>query len=117
MEQGEKLHRTLAQWLGEINKLDDKQFLPHDISDLYARVRTAAIETRKTSGKWPHRFSTLADQTVWAALHLLYPALSRSNAVYAMLDKPGTPEDPPEPLRYLHGEISALLASEKNTTS
>ncbi len=111
MEDGEALNRSMAQWLGEAERLG--AIAPSQIpaQDLYPSLRAALTNTRQAAHRWPHRFPKLADQTVWCALSLLNPALLASASVNALLQQPGTADDPAEPFRYLHHEVSALLAA------
>lgn len=103
MEGGEMLHRTIAQWLGEVRRKEGA--VPQE---LYPAAGSAASEAASAARKWPHRFQNSSDQVVWATLSLLHPDMARLPAVQALLDDQGTQDEPPEPLRYLHRELGAI---------
>ena len=113
MEQGEALNRTLAQWLGEAIRTDDQTVLRQQPHVLYAAARHALTAALSASRAWPHRFSGLADHTTWASLHLRHPNLAESQAVQNLMQQPGTPDEPPEPARYLYREIRFRLLEEQ----
>jgi hypothetical protein len=110
MEQGEALHRTMAQWLGETARSGEISLCRQPAQQLYAPVSAAIAVARRAAARWPHRFTHPIDEVVWAALTLLHPLLPRNEAVHALLAQAGTEDDPPEPVRYLQREISALLS-------
>ncbi|KQV82262.1 hypothetical protein ASD15_09415 [Massilia sp. Root351] len=103
MEGGEMLHRTIAQWLGELSRKDGAT--PRE---LYPAAGGAVSEAASAARKWPHRFQNSSDQVVWATLSLLHPELARLPGVQALLDDQGTQDEPPEPLRYLHRDLDAI---------
>lgn len=113
MEQGEALNRTLAQWLGEAIRTDNQAVLRQQPHVLYAAARHALTAALSASRTWPHRFSRLTDHTTWASLHLLHPDLPTSQTVRNLMQRPGTPDEPPEPVRYLHREIRSRLLEEQ----
>lgn len=110
MEEGEAIHRTTAQWLGELatagQTLERK---PHEIC---GAVQLAIAEARHAAKQWPHRFNGLADNTAYSATCLLYPGLSTIKTVRAILAAPGTADKPPELLRYMHPEIRQLATAD-----
>lgn len=113
MEMGETVNRTLALWLGEANRLALADRLEAPAQTLYVPLFSAVARAAQTAKTWPHRFQQLQDQTVWAALLLLDPALEHHNAVHQLLKNTGSlddPNEPAEPLRYLHRQIRACLA-------
>jgi hypothetical protein len=114
MEQGEALNRTLAQWLSEAMLADDQTVLRQPPHVLYTAARHALTAALSASRTWPHRFSRLTDHATWASLHLLHPELSSSQAVRNLMQRPGTSEEPPEPVRYLHREIRSRLLEEQH---
>ncbi|CAN7628822.1 DUF4123 domain-containing protein [Pseudoduganella sp. LjRoot289] len=103
MERGEMLHRTIAQWLGET--LCGEGAPPQTV---YPSAEIAVSNAASAARKWPHRFENSTDETVWAALSMLHPAMPQLPAVLALLDDRGTEDEPPEPLRYLHRDLSAI---------
>lgn len=103
LTRGELLHRTVAQWLGAIAQTDG---VPPEA--LYPAAENAVINAASAAKTWPHRFKTAGDETVWAALSLLHPSLPHSHAVLKLLADPGSEAEPPEPLRYLHHDVSAI---------
>lgn len=111
MDQGALLHRTLAQWLGEMARTGDgpSQHGKRRAQELYPALLLALANAKRAARRWPSRFNKLEDQTVWAALCLLHPGLAGSDAVRALMDEPGTADEPPEPVRYLHRELTALI--------
>jgi hypothetical protein len=111
MERGEILNRTLAQWLGARAQKGD---LAHPaLKDLYATVEQSLLSLSTATRKWPHRFERMSDETVWAALSLLYPSIAQNRAVLALLDQAGSADEPSEPLRYLHQELSSIVLDER----
>lgn len=110
LEQGEAIHRTTAQWLGELaaagNALNST---PHEIC---STVQLAIADARQAAQRWPHRFSALADHTAYAVISLLYPGVSTLETVCAMLDQAGTADHPPELLRYVCSEIGQLAIAD-----
>ncbi|MEN3364549.1 MAG: hypothetical protein V7606_1823 [Burkholderiales bacterium] len=106
MEQGEELNRTIAQWLGEVAKSGNDQLQPEA---LYASVYKAVSEAGQAATKWPRRFTHTIDKTIWATLTLLHPTLRKDGAAHAQMGDPGNPDEPPEPLRYMHTQLRALL--------
>lgn len=109
MEQGEALHRTMAQWLGETTRTGESNLCHQPAQQLYAPIRDAIAVARQAAARWPHRFTQPIDEVVWAALTLLHPLLPRNEAVHTLLAQTGTTDDPPEPVRYLQREIGAFL--------
>ncbi|HVK93880.1 MAG TPA: DUF4123 domain-containing protein [Noviherbaspirillum sp.] len=109
MEQGEALHRTMAQWLGEAARMDETDLCHKPAQELYAPVRQSIAAARQAAVRWPHRFTRPIDEVVWAALSLLHPLLPLNEAVQALLAQHGTEDNPPEPIRYLLDEIGTFL--------
>jgi hypothetical protein len=110
MEQGAAIHRTTAQWLGELASAGQTlQRTPHDI---YDAVQLAIEEAGHAAKQWPHRFSELTDNTAYAATCLLHPGVSAIKTVRALLDQPGTADNPPEPMRYMHPEVRQLAIAD-----
>lgn len=114
---GEAVHRTLAQWLGEAERAGDPRPAQSEPGQLFTAAQAALALAATAALRWPHRFPTLADQTAWAALSLLHPALAHSAAAAALLDEPGSADDPPEPFRYLHHDVRALLEADGHGAS
>ena len=104
MSRGDMLHRTMAQWLGELGGMGHGTQ-----AGLYGSIEDALVNAASAARRWPHRFETGSDEIVWAALSLLHPAMPQSPAVQKLLAEPGSPADPAEPLRYLHRDVSALV--------
>lgn len=105
MSQGDMLHRTMAQWLGELGGMDHATQ-----AGLYGSIEDALVNAAGAARRWPHRFETGGDEVVWAALSLLHPAMPQSPAVLKLLADPGSADEPAEPLRYLHRDVSALVS-------
>ncbi len=103
LERGALLHRTVAQWLGEIAQTDG--VLPEA---LYAAAESAVNHAASAARVWPHRFKTAGDEVAWAVLSLLNPTLPHSHAVLRLLADSGSEDDPPEPMRYLHRDVRNL---------
>lgn len=112
MELGETLHRTLSQWLGEIKRRERDLPVDLDVVRMFEVVQDALTATQHSTRQWPHRFTSVTDRTIWAALYLLYPQLYRSISVLRLMEQTGSQDEPPEPLRYLHQDISKILNSE-----
>ncbi|GAB3541833.1 hypothetical protein GCM10027343_12890 [Noviherbaspirillum agri] len=110
MEQGEALHRVIAQWLGEAAKAGESGHYHDSAQQLYAPARKAVEAAKKAAVQWPHRFTHPLDEVTWATLTLLNPLLDSNETVHALLAQSGTVDDPPEPVRYLHSEISSAAA-------
>lgn len=106
LELGERMNRALAQYLGELDKTPT-HIHPSD-ADLYRHLSVAAIEASSIAKKWPHRFSGTCDQTVWMALSLLHPGLGNISTVQNFLQDPGSDDEPPDLLRFLHQQIRGL---------
>jgi hypothetical protein len=111
-EQGEALHRTVAQWLGEATRLGNEEVGRYPEHILYAAASRALDAARSAATIWPQRFQRLGDHTAWAVLNLLYPALQENQAVRALLAQPVVPGEPAAPIRYLHTDMAALLRGE-----
>lgn len=114
--QGESIHRSLAQFLGELERRGaasatfDQQ--------LYAQFLTAAGESRKVAKQWPHRFAGIHDQTIWIALSIMHPGIARISSVQNFMQNPGTEDEPADLLRYLHQKVATLVmqaAGERTT--
>ena len=99
----EKLHRTVSTCLGAQAGLDQPV-----VRIDYDTVEAAVIAAELAAAKWPHRFCTGHDEITWAALSLTHRSLLQHAAVHALLADTGSQEEPPEPVRYLHGELRAL---------
>jgi hypothetical protein len=106
LEQGESIHRALAQWLGEIERAGD--VTNSSAQQLYAQFSLAAGESKSVAKQWPHRFAGLPDQTTWSALSLLHPGLVRMASVRNLMQEPGTADEPADLVRYLHQKINML---------
>jgi hypothetical protein len=111
LERGDMLHRTVAQWLGEIAQTSG---MPPEA--MYEAVEGAVTSAAHAARTWPHRFTTAADRTAWAVLSLLYPSLPHSPGVVKLLADPGSDDEPPEPLRYLHRDVRSVVQRD-NTVS
>lgn len=110
MQEGEMLNRTLAQWLGEARRLGQTHLCERPAQTLYEPLFKAVASARQAAKLWPHRFSLPIDQSIWAALSLLYPALEKEPAVGHLLQNTRLQDEPPEPLRYLHGQVSEIMS-------
>jgi hypothetical protein len=106
LEQGAAIHRTIRQWLGELERQGADTRIPEP--ELYARSRGALEAARQMARQWPHRFKELQDETTWAALSLLHPDLGQIESVRELLQDAGTPDAPPDRLIYLYPEIRTL---------
>ena len=112
MELGEVIHRTLAQYLGELGRSGLGPALHCTAANLYDPATNAVEVARQAARTWPHRFLEPSDQTTYATLALLYPALADSPAVQSLLQQAGSSDEPATPLRYLHARVRALLSPE-----
>lgn len=110
MEQGDLVHRSMAQWIGELERNRAGDIPNGSAQSLFARVWPAVSHANNAAQRWPHRFQDLTDRSVWAALHLLEPKLGDGRLVCDLLDPPGSESTPAEPLRNLQAEIQARLA-------
>ena len=116
MEAGEMLNRTLAQWLGECQRRDAVPSSRIPVATLYPRLQQAIAAIKPAATQWPHRFVKVHDQTAWAALNLLHPDFSHNKAVQELMRQRGSEQEPAEPFRYLHQQVSAILdASTQHT--
>lgn len=103
MERGERLHRTVSTCLGaQAAEGQPAGRFGYDI------VEAAVLTAEEAARKWPHRFRSSYDEVTWAALAMFYPSLPGLAAVHALMADEGSPDEPAEPVRYLHGELSAL---------
>lgn len=116
MEQGEKLHRTLAVWIGERAKIDSNTLQDRPLSQYFSDTFLAIAESSKAAQQWPQRFEHPTDQIIWAALMLLYPKPKNHQAINHLMQRSGTPEDPVDPVRYIQAELKLLLDSKKQFT-
>ena len=107
LQRGEVVHRALAQWLGEMERLGLVPQLAG--ADLYARFLHAERQAHAAADAWPHRFAGMPDRTTWAALSVLFSNLTASSAVSTLMQNRGTADEPAESLRYLHGQVVALV--------
>jgi hypothetical protein len=107
MANGMGFNRALAQWLGEAERTGNRETLLRPASQLYSPLAAALESAKKLASEHRHCFPTLGDQTVWAALSMLQPFLSRSPAVSNML---GNAE---EPFRYAYRHAEAVLRAER----
>ena len=116
MQAGEMLNRTLALWLGEARRRGLGDACNAPAQSLYPSLFNAIARADEATKTWPHRFHQLLDQSVWAALLLLDPAVEHNARVHQLLKNTGVqddPSEPTEPLRFLHHQITAHLSETK----
>lgn len=111
MQDGMAFNRALAQCLGEAERTGDREMLLRPAFGLYSPVAAALDNAKMLASEYRHCFPTLGDQTIWAAMSMLHPFLSRSLAVRKMLD------NAEEPFRYMYRQAEALLNAERVGTS
>lgn len=104
----ELIQRTIAQWLGELAR-DGRSMPPTPAGAILAHATAAVDGANAAARRWPYRFSAPADLTTWAALSMLHPGLGSSAAVTRLMASAGDPGAAPDPLRYLHTELRALV--------
>lgn len=105
LSRSERLNRTISTWLGVKGTATQSA----DGCD-YDAAEKAVIAAELTAKKWPHRFHSSDDEITWAVLSICHPALPQLTEVHALMAETGSPDDPPEPVRYLYGDLLALLA-------
>ncbi len=115
MELGERLHRTIAMWLGELagRGMHAPTTPSHSLFESTLEALQAALSSAQ---RWPHRFIENDDVLVWAALGLCDSRLGDGSVVRALLDPEGSQHAPVDPIRNMHRAISDLLA-QSNATS
>lgn len=116
MQTGETVNRTLALWLSEARRRGGDDIRNAPAQALYAPLFNAVARAMQAAKIWPHRFQQPLDQSVWAALLLLDPAVEHSDTVVKLLKNTSSlddPSGPAEPLRFLHHQITAHLSETK----
>lgn len=116
MEVGEMVNRTLALWLGEASRRQRVEVCNIPAQALYDSLFVAIARAAEAAQTWPHRFQQLLDRSVWSALLLLDPAVEHSASIHQLLNNTGAqddPNEPAEPLRFLHHQITAYLDETK----
>ncbi len=106
LQQGESMHRTMRQWLGELSLIDAAPQM--DQAAMYDRTREALREAYQAALRWPHRFRDLQDETSWAVMTMMYPGLARMPAVAALMQEAGTSDAPAEQLMYAYPQVQSL---------
>ena len=110
MQEGEAIHRTIRQWLGELELMG---IAPHtEEAALYDWSREALRDAFQAALRWPHRFKELQDETTWAVLSMMHPGLARMATVGALMQEPGTPQAPAEQMKYAYVAVHALALDE-----
>ncbi|AKJ28560.1 hypothetical protein AAW51_1869 [Caldimonas brevitalea] len=122
MMQGASLHRILDMSLGALeqqaglaSRLEAaprySAALTHRPgAELFGPAQAALACANEAAQRWPHRFTGPQDFIVWGALSLLHRSLRSVKGVPPSVDElmrdQGTPDEPAEPLRYQHAEVS-----------
>lgn len=109
MELGEKLHRTLAHWLGAL--ADANNFSVESMERIYRLLEEVIVEASTAMRKWPHRFKSINDETSMAALLLIFPNALQSHSVKNLLGHTASAEMPPETIRYMVEELRKEFVS------
>lgn len=99
----ERLHRTISTCLGALTA-EERAVHRFD----YDTVEKAVLASELAAKTWPHRFQSNHDEITWAALSLCHAALMQLAQVHALMADTGSLNEPPEPVRYLYGELLAL---------
>ena len=106
MGQGDAIHRTIKQLLGELGSAPVGAHLQEP--QLYTRAGNALDEASRIADQWPQRFKQLQDKTTWAVLSMLFPDLANAEPIQRLLQEQGTTGSPPDPLMYAYPEICEL---------
>lgn len=104
LEDGELLHRSIAQYLGESSS-EEVAIL----NTPYRNAELAASAAKDAARRWPHRFINNHDKAKWATLFLLYQSGLQLPEISRLLDDAGSKDEPAEPLRYLYDDIRAIV--------
>lgn len=115
MELGESVHRSLAMWLGEQIRRGVAVDLERPAQNFLGPVISALSVAESAAQRWPHRFQRPSDRHVWAALHLIYGSRLNEADVTRLMQNTAADGESPEPMRYLHHEISAVLEPGQRT--
>lgn len=100
----ERLNRTISTWLGAqaaVGRAVDQ--FDYDV------VEKAVLGAELAATTWPHRFQSSHDEITWGALSMRHPALPQLTQVHALMADTGSPDEPPEPVRYLYRDLLALV--------
>ncbi|QYF94952.1 DUF4123 domain-containing protein [Massilia sp. PAMC28688] len=109
MALGATLHRTLRQWLGEMQR----RALPvaEDEAALFRRAAHALIGARALAAQLPHRFREQHDLTTWAALSMLHPGLWDHDNIRQLMRRAASEQEESDRLVYLVADIEQLMAA------
>lgn len=107
MENGELIHRAVAQWLGERER-SGEQTPSIETKEICSKFFTALLEAKDAARRWPKRFSGVADLTAWTALSIMHSGIAQSSEVGRFMAGVDAPDEVPDLLRYLHPDLSAL---------
>lgn len=110
MENGEFLHRAVAQWLGERERAGEPT-PAIATAEICPRFLTALTGARNAAQKWPQRFAGTPDLTAWAALSILHLEMAESGAVARFMGQAAAADEIPDLLRYLHPDLRALASA------
>ncbi len=105
---GERLHPTVARWLGACAGRPSPVHLRGDVATLYRRAAAAIERAEAVARRWPRRFVTPADRAAWAVLTLLHPQIESMPHVLAALAAAPAPDEPPETLDTLCPALDAM---------
>lgn len=111
IEQGNVLHPALALCLGEMARHGKTRMHTQPVQALYEALFPACQRAQKAAKVWPQRFPLPIDQSIWAALCLLHPAIETNQAVTQLLKDTGTEHEPTQPLRYIQHQVKACLTT------
>jgi hypothetical protein len=109
MQRGEAIHRTSAQWLGEILRTTPQPRPSRPTSELYGPLEHAVDEALRASRKMPERFTAVRDQSAYAVLSMLHPGFEQRPAVIEILERHAPSDEPADPMRFLVPQLVKIL--------
>ena len=107
---GEMLHRAMAHYLGETTFTDAMIAPP-----TYSSAETARLLAADAALRWPHRFKSDVDDTVWGALAMWRPSMAKLPAIQELLEDPGSESEPAEPVSFVHRDLITLIQKAEKT--
>ncbi|MEJ7806379.1 MAG: hypothetical protein WKG03_10730, partial [Telluria sp.] len=92
LDAGAAIHRTIRQWLGEV----DAQRLPEDLDEgaLFQQAGIALDAARILAKQYPDCFKELHDLTACAALSMTYPGLWQADGIKKLMTVHGAGNTP-----------------------
>jgi hypothetical protein len=103
LETGAAIHRTIRQWLGEV----DRQRLPEDINEggLFQRAGHALDEARILANQHPDCFQELHDLTACAVLSMTNPGLWQVDGIQKLMTRGREQDKTPHRIVHMVNEI------------